>query len=401
VARLQGQELGIKSPLILRAGITFPGWAGMNRENDPGAIADNQFFYAQNVRIYGNEIVSRGGQEKIHDAAMDGCVLGFFSLPDSTTNLWLNGSLYIYNPELDPTTQLTGVIPLQTVSVASDTVPRFGMAKFDGMLLSFDAGVLYQVVIPERSSATFLSQLKAEKIVEVTEFSSYAVREEIRADGDPGPVLYIGSVTTGDVYRWDASSLSVEPTGLPTTRQILVTFLDDIWAIAGDEISKRNGGVWGSPISLPDASFVPTGAAALGNELVIVGFNVDGGEIYIFNGSSVTATHEPTTGIGGSNLVSSVTVWNGSAHYLWSQDVPGGTCEVGFYDGSTFTDTAFSFDVGEGGAIGDLEEVGPKLYVSFTSSGMAPPGGVGVINVDSTQDTIVTNNVHFPEVVAF
>ena len=68
------KELGIRSPLKLRAGIDFPGWEGINLQNDPGAIRDTQFQTLINARINGNDVVSRGGQTKTYTTGIDGCI---------------------------------------------------------------------------------------------------------------------------------------------------------------------------------------------------------------------------------------------------------------------------------------------------------------------------------------
>jgi hypothetical protein len=62
-----------------RLGITTPWAKGMRRQGDRSKLAPNQFHTLQNVRVVGNQIISRGGQTKITTGGvLNGAIYGIF-----------------------------------------------------------------------------------------------------------------------------------------------------------------------------------------------------------------------------------------------------------------------------------------------------------------------------------
>lgn len=62
----------------LRFGLSLPKAKGMKRQGDPARIPFDQFYHLQNMRVSGNQLVSRGGQSKVNTSAETGCIVGIF-----------------------------------------------------------------------------------------------------------------------------------------------------------------------------------------------------------------------------------------------------------------------------------------------------------------------------------
>lgn len=72
-------------PFMYRVGMgEMPGFRGMDRDSDPGAIAPNRFHLLQNVRLEGppasRRLICRGGQTKLSAVAITGTVKGLFEM---------------------------------------------------------------------------------------------------------------------------------------------------------------------------------------------------------------------------------------------------------------------------------------------------------------------------------
>lgn len=67
-------------PYEARTGVGgFPPLRGMDKESDPGAIADNEFAHVENMRVNIDGILqSRGGQDKVYSVALSGAIEGIF-----------------------------------------------------------------------------------------------------------------------------------------------------------------------------------------------------------------------------------------------------------------------------------------------------------------------------------
>lgn len=71
---------GFRLPYDARTGVEgFPPLRGMDKESDPGAIADNEFAHVENMRVNIDGILqSRGGQDKVYAVALSGAIEGIF-----------------------------------------------------------------------------------------------------------------------------------------------------------------------------------------------------------------------------------------------------------------------------------------------------------------------------------
>ena len=77
-------ELGDRKHVDLVPGIqAFPAWRGVVNEGTPGTIPENALWYAQNMRKKGARWVSRGGQVKVSEDQLQGCVEGMFDVDDT------------------------------------------------------------------------------------------------------------------------------------------------------------------------------------------------------------------------------------------------------------------------------------------------------------------------------
>lgn len=61
---------------------SLPAPRGMKRQGDFGRIPPDQFYWLQNMRISGSQVISRGGSEKVNAAAENGCITGIFDTGD-------------------------------------------------------------------------------------------------------------------------------------------------------------------------------------------------------------------------------------------------------------------------------------------------------------------------------
>lgn len=75
-------------------------WKGVNTHDDPSAIDDNEFQWAQNIRINGSKVNARRGQEKFIDATLSGPVDGIWnSSEDSSMALYyMNTNVQTFLP---------------------------------------------------------------------------------------------------------------------------------------------------------------------------------------------------------------------------------------------------------------------------------------------------------------
>lgn len=78
MARPRAQEQGVRTTDSFRGGADVSAWAGIDKQNDPGAIPDNSFQVLINIRNRGAKLVDRPGLTKIHTTALEGVVRGIF-----------------------------------------------------------------------------------------------------------------------------------------------------------------------------------------------------------------------------------------------------------------------------------------------------------------------------------
>lgn len=73
----KGQERGLRSPFSLRAGMDIPQFKGMNVQDDPASMGDDQFQMLENIRLGGGAgIRPRPGLSKTNATSLAGCIIG-------------------------------------------------------------------------------------------------------------------------------------------------------------------------------------------------------------------------------------------------------------------------------------------------------------------------------------
>lgn len=390
MASFKATELGTRSPFIHRGGISFATWEGVNRQNDPGAIRDTQLYDAINVRINGNELTVRGGQEKIHDVAMDGCVYGFIDVPEGATSLILvaNSDISIsppsarldrYYTEASPmygevfaeSQNLQGLLDDDSSKWNDSNLPRRSLTRFNGNLYQFgvnDEGPrLFKIVLPERNAPltginSFANQSKLEVAASIPEFSSACTRPEPLPDATIGDVLYVGSVSTGNVYRWDGQTVTVEDSNLPSDRHIMGVFREDVYAASTDSLRARNFGAWDQSFTTGTTNFVPCAMSDYQNTLFIIGQDT----VLSFDGTTVTDVSAAFTAVTTDTpiILADVKPFNGLLWFLCQVGAISPLINIIKWDGSAFAHVA---TIGEDGPVwpGCMEPAGDKLFFTL------------------------------------
>lgn len=91
----------------------FPTWGGLDLRSDASASPANTFRVAKNVRLWGQEIIARGGQEKLNSVGIDS-VSGVFDTEGegSEQKLWgFPSSVFVPDPTFNSATWYTQSIP--------------------------------------------------------------------------------------------------------------------------------------------------------------------------------------------------------------------------------------------------------------------------------------------------
>jgi len=98
----EGSEAGIRSPFSNLVGIDVAKFRGTNRQSDPGALSDDQFWLLQNCRIDGTGVKNRPGLSAIFTNDMSSCVYGIWDdrNPPDDGNTVFSASREGYSPQL-------------------------------------------------------------------------------------------------------------------------------------------------------------------------------------------------------------------------------------------------------------------------------------------------------------
>lgn len=398
MAEKDGKELGVRTSRQFRTGIDHPYFRGLNRDYDAGAIQDTELQDAINVRLLGGRIDSRGGQEKLTDSALDGCVWSVDDLPMPTVGLFLahqdtaTYSLDRYNLDLSP--NYNGVYPtLSQPNVGEhrpfggSTTPRQVLTVWRDKLLGGDSvsGIVSEIVLPKEGQ---IGDIAFRKLVSVPEVSSFAVVPE---GGES--ILYIGSTSNNEVYRYDGTWLSTDGAiGFNSERMVVGRFHDLLYIFGTQYALVRQPGaplVNGFPapgqyasITMPGTvtTFRPSAMCEFGDQLIIAGLDaaiapalgVPGpGCLLKYDGSTLTLAQQPNDGAGPgvyrpARGVSDVFLWNNKVWYLWREFGTDPHTWVGNYDGATWNDTVADLGTAQSGSsnTGDLLTANGLLYAT-------------------------------------
>ncbi len=331
-------ESGIRSPYHLRLGIDIPRWRGLNKEKDPGAIGDDEFQEAVNIRILPNGAIRpRGGQSKVNTSAMAGCVEGIFDdeIGVETAKLYGgvdgSGTLHVfgYNPYVSPTVQAAGDGTLGSV-IGARAARAYCEREVgsDRVIQSIDAGGDQQ-----------------------TEFTiAMATVQPFRLSSgvESGDSLYLVTAnaagTEARLYKWDGASLTLDDSVGPTHahgggRSRVVARDGEVFYVANNTSGSGNSvvrkrstaGAWSDHVTFPVTSFAVVN---------LVDFN---GTLYASSGDTPAPLYALTPG-GGIAVESTITdgfllnfvVFDGFLYYLW-YDTVAERLVLGRFDGATWT----------------------------------------------------------------
>jgi hypothetical protein len=208
---------------------------------------------------------------------MTGCVYGFIDVPEGIISIYLVGDgvhgdagarLDRYYSEGQPlyTTAIPQAVTLQKLPTtmtqyADSSLPRRSLTRYNGGLYQFgeqstNENTLFQIIFPERTTTltgdtSFVNQTKLAVTVDIPEFASAVERKERFSEIVLNPVLYVGSVSKGKVYRYDGVALSEETTGLANKRIIVALYQEDVYAACENKLQKRGfDGAWSTSIAL-------------------------------------------------------------------------------------------------------------------------------------------------------
>jgi hypothetical protein len=319
----------------------MPYWQGLNKDKDPGAIADVELQDAINVRLNAGRIDCRGGQEKLTEQALDGCVWSIDDLPLPVTGFFLtvlSSSTNIidrYNVDFVP--NYSTVYSDVTLPVQLGTG---SLVNWNSRLLTSTSAGLYEVVLPKNSVSGEVSI----RLFVVLSFNptSFAIVPEGAVD-----TLYIGA-PAGEVVRYDGTWLSTDG-AVGTGTQIVGRFHGQLHSCGSTTLLQRKPGaplVNGLPApgtystyALSITPFLASRLTEWKQTLFIVGQQTGAniGHILAFDGTTVTTAHSPTAALSARN-VSDAIVWNDKLWYVWRELGADPHTWIGNYDGVTWSD---------------------------------------------------------------
>lgn len=365
---------------------------GLNTDTDPSSVPPNQFVQLQNARWKGNDIVPRGGQEKInatvlHDAAA--AVHPFDLQFGAPASLWMCGTgcpgqsastgffLAFYDPDACPELQRLAYYDSATLGIAFGWYSGEPYACIDGQLRRVTL-----TPIPWGSEA--IEIMSSPTLPLATLPSGFFCRSMIEFDG----YLFLAcedGASAGKVMRWDGTSLQEDLTGveqclaLGLWRDQLVLGLD----ASANEIQVRAAG------ETPSWSAVAPGAGTVSAQpgnCSIVSFK---DEVYIasgaaalwhYDGTTLSAVHTPSS----STAVTAVAVAFGYLYYGYTATnaLLGRTA-----DGAVFTDAHknLTAQLATATAVQGLAPFRGSLAAGLTPSAAAP--NVAISPLDDTAGT--------------
>jgi hypothetical protein len=388
----RGSETG---HVDLRAGgIGIDKWRGVVREGDAAAIPDSALWYAENSRLLGGKIITRGGQAAVNTVAAEGCIDGFFDAGDmgaQDPSTYVSPGFYASNGASNFPSKIDtdGTFSV----VVSETTDNF--ARYDDY-------IYYRATI---------TQFKRFELGTTSSANTFALAKIDANDvgasmgGTANGYLYLIygyhstlTPTNGRIYQWDGTTAtSVNSFAYADTSSEITFDTNDQWRLfpfnsgwvascmATNTVKRfmyRNAAgtltfprYAGTLAALDTIGLTGQGrCAVLGSKIYMpVTHDIDSGNfvtmIQSFDGTTVavertleTAPILPTIAVGG-------IVTFGSAIY-WAYIVSGATIRLGKYDGTTWTDNFATVATGiSGSGIRDINEHDGSLYVFTDGNG--------------------------------
>lgn len=253
-------EMGTRSPFNLRIGINRDTFRGVDKEADPGAIGDEYFQHAENIRIdRSGKVIGRGGQERINSVALSGCVDAI--IDDEHPGEQTLRMFYDERGTNASTFQIRGLgvddsDPDDIIDNAGATIAA-ALVVFEGDVLAASGTKVYTIDIP-LGTATELFDIGG-----ATDITTMLVHD-----------LRLWVLAGTDVYVWDGTSSTAAGSGLggAAFQGLIFRHAGDIWYGNRNTLKRYDGGSWTS-IALPGSltSFDPYSAATLSGVTYIAG----------------------------------------------------------------------------------------------------------------------------------
>lgn len=345
---LKPTELGERLHVDLRAGVAGVGsWRGVRREGDPASIADDQLWYAQNVRLTGGKIITRGGQEAVNTVAAEGCIDGFFDAGDmgAAQNEALSDGVVAscgtgYGEYVSSRLFVPGnVASYYDATNGLKKTSQTGTAAFvydDGTRVLVGTGTSIYALRNNSAAAT----LVCTTTLSVTSLAKF------------GSTYYIGCAngsSSSHVALWDGTSATPSSTELPGTDDrapMVVADAADVYAIyqhrgATDNTTtttfyRRNSGAWNNvSVSLNDfdvkCAVVHGGTLYFGGNTESLSSTTIRFRIYSYSAAATTLERTgPSTGTSIQDLFSA----DGDLFYVWTDVTPSAVISLGTNDGA-------------------------------------------------------------------
>ena len=401
--RRSPQEIGVTRSWTRRHGVNeFPQAGGVDKQGRPGDVSEYDFRHLENVRWEDPRLVARGGQTALlaPGSEMDGCIMGLAEVSESLAlyvgsesddntdgeqrldRYYADGTPHCLSPAIAPGESLP-----QLVQVWGDTTkPRRNILTFADKLLSYSAddGKVYHVNIPSRG--TPIDEIAANTInvqlFELAEMSSWVYKYERDTNADHSsfgeliPVLYMGTVTTGEVYRWDGSNLTLDtpaPLG-GTGRIILAVWLGDIVACRTQYVVARNFGPWDRIITLDAAitNFKPSCGREYAASVFFGGEDPAGpATIIYYDAGSASMLLNVIAAPSFGRVVQDMDVFQDKLFFCWTETGnPSNYGWIGTVDATfTFTDNVYQLVAELNGWFGAMLSTGDDLWITVNSTG--------------------------------
>lgn len=367
-------------------------FTGINRKFDPGAIADTDSFYAQNIRIAGGRMGNRWGQSKLNgSSATQGCVMGIQN-QDATQVVGAPGILW-FDPcglGTSPSGAQDGQSGAGCFAYSPDLNPQFqpclGVPRGirNGKPFVFGTAILnhgadtpnyleLQVTMPpsgilmrDINSPAYRETAIQQAVPPTSQVFQPVVRTELLSDNTVGEVAYMplssdgNAGTTGKVGRFDGLNYTIEAIAVAGG---VVCSPDAVGIYRENLIVGSSQGLVGSPVfyrrdsattytSITSAlpQFIPSTQSLMveyKDSLYAAGLDNGGtgGKIMSYAGTSFATARTPANGGDTAESVFGVCVFNGFLYYLWKGSTGANwqrRIYVGKYDGSSWTDTEYS-----------------------------------------------------------
>lgn len=403
------QEIGVRQTWSRRYGVNeFPRAGGMARQGRQGDVPADDFWLLENARWNDPRLKGRGGQVQTAEA-VDGCILGLFEVEDTLAILVGSGGserLDRYKAEQSPEY-------LEPTIAEDEPLPSLGARRniinFDGKILELSADpadptalICYQVNFPAPiTPADQVAALtKASRLFDLPEaMNTWVWKFELDTQTDsptyqrPIPILYLGALLSGLVYRWDGQHLTQDtPASLGPGAVVLAVFLNDIVACGEGWIKRRNYSplTWDSSsyVIVGSTAFVPQAGAEYAGRFFFAGSDASlvfpagpGCILYLDPATNTVLTHVPidnSPDLFPGFVCSDLAVFQGLLHFCWSGT--GHVSNPGFIGtvdpALVWTDVVYTFTDEAVGLFGAMLSTAGNLYVSNTQDEPSgdPPG---------------------------